>query len=59
VAKLLRHCGIKGRWATLRYSSPNLKKFCRSMPNQQHEHPAVLRSYIPVYNHSRMHSSLN
>lgn len=40
VAKLMRRLCIKGRWATLRYTSPNLKKFFGSLPNQQHEHPA-------------------
>lgn len=40
VARLMRHLCIKGRWATLRYTSPNLKKFFGSLPNQQHEHPA-------------------
>ena len=40
VAKLMRICGIKGRVATLRYTSPNLKKFFGSLPNQQLEHPA-------------------
>jgi len=40
VAKLMRCCGIRGRWATLRYISPNLKKFFGSLPNQQYEHPA-------------------
>ena len=40
VAKLMRSCGIKARVATLRYTSPNLKKFFGSLPNQQHEHPA-------------------
>lgn len=40
VAKLMRWLCIKGRWATLRYTSPNLKKFFGSLPNQQHEHPA-------------------
>ncbi len=33
VAKLMRCGGIKGRWATLRYTSPNLKKFFGSLPN--------------------------
>ena len=27
VARLMSRLGIKGRWATLRYTSPNLKKF--------------------------------
>lgn len=40
VAKLMRSTGIKARVATLRYTSPNLKKFFGSLPNQQHEHPA-------------------
>ena len=40
VAKLMSCMGIKGRWATLRYASPNLKKFFGSLPNRQHEHPA-------------------
>lgn len=40
VAKLMRSAGIKARVATLRYTSPNLKKFFGSLPNQQHEHPA-------------------
>jgi len=40
VAKLMKNYGIKGRVATLRYTSPNLKKFFGCLPNQQHEHPA-------------------
>lgn len=40
VARLMSRLGIQGRWATLRYTSPNLKKFFGSLPNQQHEHPA-------------------
>ncbi|MCL5668841.1 MAG: IS3 family transposase [Gammaproteobacteria bacterium] len=36
VARLMSRLGIKGRWATLRYTSPNLKKFFGSLPNQQH-----------------------
>lgn len=40
VAKLMNRLGIKGRWATLRYTSPNLKKFYGSLPNQQIGHPA-------------------
>lgn len=40
VAKLMSRLGIKGRWATLRYTSPNLKKFFGSLPNRQFEHPA-------------------
>ncbi|WP_144408255.1 IS3 family transposase [Sulfuricella sp. T08] len=40
VARLMRRCGIKARVATLRYTSPNLKRFFGSLPNQQHEHPA-------------------
>ena len=40
VAKLMSQLGIQGRWATLRYTSPNLKKFYGSLPNQQYEHPA-------------------
>ena len=40
VAKIMSRLGIKGRWSTLRYTSPNLKKFFGSLPNQQHEHPA-------------------
>jgi transposase InsO family protein len=48
VAKLMRYCGIKGRWATLRYTSPNLKKFYGSLPNQQHEHPAQVPDQVWV-----------
>ncbi len=40
VARLMRSTGIKARVATLRYTSPNLKKFFGSLPNRQHEHPA-------------------
>lgn len=40
VARLMSRRGIQGRWATLRYTSPNLKKFFGSLPNQQVEHPA-------------------
>jgi putative transposase len=41
VARLMRRLRIKGRWATLRYTSPNLKKFFGSLPNQQVDHPAL------------------
>jgi len=41
VAGLMRRLGLQGRWATLRYTSPNLKKFFGSLSNQQHEHPAA------------------
>ena len=41
VARLMSRLGIKGRWATLRYTSPNLKKFFGSLPNQQVDHPAL------------------
>lgn len=40
VARLMSRHGIKGRWATLRYTSPNMKKFFGNLPNVQHEHPA-------------------
>ena len=40
VAKLMQSLGIKGRVATRRYTSPNLKKFYGCLPNQQLEHPA-------------------
>ena len=40
VAKLMRCHGIKGRVATLRYTSPNLKKFYGALPNQQLAHLA-------------------
>ena len=48
VAKLMRRCGIKGRVATLRYTSPNLKKFYGSLPNRQHEHPAEVPNQVWV-----------
>ena len=48
VARLMSRLGIKGRWATLRYTSPNLKKFFGSLPNQQHEHPAEQPSQVWV-----------
>ena len=48
VARLMRRLCIKGRWATLRYTSPNLKKFYGSLPNQQHEHPAVALNQVWV-----------
>ena len=48
VAKLMRLLGIKGRWATLRYTSPNLKKFYGSLPNQQIEHPAQALNQVWV-----------
>ena len=48
VARLMRSFGIKGRVATLRYTSPNLKKFFGSLPNQQHEHPAAALNQVWV-----------
>jgi transposase InsO family protein len=48
VARLMCRLGIKGRWATLRYTSPNLKKFFGSLPNQQHEHPASAPNQVWV-----------
>ena len=48
VARLMRSLGIKGRWATLRYTSPNLKKFFGSLPNQQYEHPAETPNQVWV-----------
>lgn len=48
VARLMRRFGIKGRWATLRYTSPNLKKFFGCLPNQQHEHPASMPNQVWV-----------
>jgi putative transposase len=48
VARLMSQLGIKGRWATLRYTSPNLKKFYGSLPNQQIEHPAAAPNQVWV-----------
>jgi transposase InsO family protein len=48
VAKLMSRHGIKGRWATLRYTSPNLKKFFGSLPNQQVEHLAAALNQVWV-----------
>lgn len=48
VAKLMRSYGIKARVATLRYTSPNLKKFYGSLPNQQVEHPAAALNQVWV-----------
>jgi putative transposase len=48
VARLMSQLGIKGRWATLRYTSPNLKKFFGSLPNQQYEHPAAAPNQVWV-----------
>jgi len=48
VAKLMHLLGIKGRWATLRYTSPNLKKFYGSLPNQQIVHPAQALNQVWV-----------
>lgn len=48
VAKLMQSYGIKARVATLRYTSPNLKKFFGSLPNQQHEHPAAALNQVWV-----------
>ena len=48
VARLMQSHDIKGRWATLRYTSPNLKKFFGSLPNQQHEHPAQAPNQVWV-----------
>jgi transposase InsO family protein len=48
VARLMNQLGIKGRWATLRYTSPNLKKFYGSLPNRQSEHPAAAPNQVWV-----------
>ena len=48
VAKLMQSQGIKGRVATLRYTSPNLKKFYGSLPNRQVEHPAEAPNQVWV-----------
>lgn len=48
VARLMRSCGIKGRVATLRYTSPNLKKFYGCLPNRQYEHPAEIPNQVWV-----------
>jgi putative transposase len=48
VAGLMRRLGIQGRWATLRYTSPNLKKFFGSLPNQQVDHPAAAPDQVWV-----------
>lgn len=48
VARLMQSHGIKGRWATLRYTSPNLKKFYGCLPNQQHDHPAAALNQVWV-----------
>lgn len=48
VARLMRGLGIKGRWAALRYTSPNLKKFFGCLPNRQHEHPAAAPNQVWV-----------
>lgn len=48
VARLMSRLGIKGRWATLRYTSPNLKKFYGSLPNQQLDHPAQAPNQVWV-----------
>ena len=48
VARLMGRLGIKGRWATLRYTSPNLKKFYGCLPNQQAEHPAAALNQVWV-----------
>ena len=48
VAGLMSRLGIKGRWATLRYTSPSLKKFFGCLPNQQHEHPAAALNQVWV-----------
>lgn len=48
VARLMRSCGIKGRVATLRYTSPSLKKFYGCLPNRQHEHPAEIPNQVWV-----------
>lgn len=48
VARLMSQLGLKGRWATLRYTSPNLKKFYGSLPNQQIEHPAAAPNQVWV-----------
>jgi len=48
VARLMRQLCIKGRWATLRYTSPNLKKFFGCLPNQQSEHPATAPDQVWV-----------
>lgn len=48
VAKLMGRLGIRGRWATLRYTSPNLKKFYGALPNLQLEHPAEVPDQVWV-----------
>jgi len=48
VARLMSRLGIQGRWATLRYTSPNLKKFYGCLPNQQVEHPAAAPNQVWV-----------
>jgi putative transposase len=48
VAKLMPSQGIKGRVATLRYTSPNLKKFYGCLPNRQLEHPAETPNQVWV-----------
>ena len=48
VAKLMQSQGIKGRVATLRYTSPNLKKFYGCLPNRQMEHPAEVPNQVWV-----------
>lgn len=48
VARLMRHLGIKARVATFRYTVPALKRFFGSLPNRQHEHPALLPNQVWV-----------
>jgi putative transposase len=48
VARLMSQLGLKGRWATLRYTSPNLKKFYGSLPNRQIDHPAAAPNQVWV-----------
>ena len=48
VARLMNKLGIKGRWATLRYTSPNLKKFYGCLPNRQLEHAAEAPNQVWV-----------
>jgi putative transposase len=48
IAKLMQSHGIKGRVATLRYTSPNLKKFYGALPNKQLAHQAAAPNQVWV-----------
>jgi hypothetical protein len=73
VARVMRTHGIKARVATIRYTNPTLQRFYSATRNQQLEVDLrtldqvwvgditylKIGSIIPIYNGTRLHSSLN